>query len=135
MISLEEIYVSPMPDGPRDTSQSPPDGDHDSDDDDDGERALLGENTQTRWTEKPLSIYLWFWKQTSGIIVEVSVSSFRSSVSNPGTLRHYRRSFSQRWAVCLRESYFLKYPYVKLFLFFVYFLSYTAAALESDDQC
>jgi hypothetical protein len=89
MASLDEICVSPKHYDPRDrdTAQSPP-NDHDSDDDDGGERALLGESTQTRWKEKPLSISLGFWKQTSGIVVEVSVSSFRSSVSNlgPGTL-------------------------------------------------
>jgi hypothetical protein len=87
MASLDEIHVSPKHYEPPDTAQSPPD-DHDSDDDDGGERALLGENTQTRWKEKPLSISLRFWKQTSGIVVEVSLSSFRSSVFNsgPGTL-------------------------------------------------
>ena len=87
MVALEENYVSPRHYEPRDTAQSPPD-DHDSDDDDGGERALLGEHTQTRWKEGPLSVSLGFWKQTSGIVVEVSVSSFRASVSNsgPGTL-------------------------------------------------
>lgn len=90
MLSLDEIHVSPKHYDPRDTAQSPPD-DHDSDDDDggeSGERALLGENTQTRWKGKPLGISLGFWGQTSGIVVEVSVSSFRSSVSNsnPETL-------------------------------------------------
>ena len=81
MASLDKTHVSPTHYEPRDTAQSPPD-DHDSDDglDDGGERALLGENTQTRWKEKPLSISLGFWKQTSGIVVEVSVSSFRSTV-------------------------------------------------------
>ncbi|KAF8496847.1 Mg transporter [Russula emetica] len=69
MLSLDESHVSPKHYEPRDTAQSPPD-DHDSDDDDGGERALLGENTQTRWKEKPLSISLGFWKQTSGIVVE-----------------------------------------------------------------
>jgi hypothetical protein len=83
MASLDEINVPPKHYELRDTAQSPPD-DHDSDDDDGGERALLGENPQTRWEEKPLSTYLGFWKQTSGIIVEVSVSSFCSSVSNSG---------------------------------------------------
>jgi hypothetical protein len=90
MFSIDEINGSPKQYEPRDTAQSPPD-DHDSDDDDDGEsgeRALLGVHTQTRWAEKPLSISLGFWKQTSGIIAEVSVPSFRSGVSNagPGTL-------------------------------------------------
>jgi len=90
MLSLDEIHVSPKHYEPPDTAQSPPD-DHDSDDDvdDGGERALLGESTQTRWKEKPRSIYMGFWKQTSGIVVEVSVSSFRSIVvsnSGPGTL-------------------------------------------------
>jgi hypothetical protein len=87
MLSLKEIHVPPKHYEPRDAAQSPPD-DHDSDDDDDGERALLGENTQTRWKEEPLSTYLGVWKQTSGIVVEVSLSSFRSRVSNsgPGTL-------------------------------------------------
>src|SRR6266852_6408428 len=92
MFSLDEINVPPKQYEPRDTAQSPTD-DHDSDDDDDsdddgesGERALLGVHTQTRWTEKPLSISLGFWKQTSGIIAEVSVPSFCSSVcvSNAG---------------------------------------------------
>jgi hypothetical protein len=82
MISLDELPVSPKPYTPGDTSQSLPD-DHDSDDDDGGERALLGENTETRWREKTPS---GFWKQTSGIVVEVSVSSLRSSVSDHGTL-------------------------------------------------
>jgi hypothetical protein len=75
LATLHEIHVSPKHYEPRDTAQSPTD-DHDYDDDDGGERALLGENTQTRWKEKPLSISLGFWKQTSGIVVEVSVSSF-----------------------------------------------------------
>lgn len=87
MFSLDEINVSPKHYEPQDTAQSPPD-DHDSDDDDDGgesgERALLGENTQTRWNGKPLSISVGSWEQTSGIVVEVSASSFRSSVSNAG---------------------------------------------------
>ena len=96
MASLDEIHVSPTHYEPRDTAQEPPD-DHDSDDDDGGERALLGENTQTRtrWKEKTPSISLGLWKQTSGIVVEVSLSSFRSSVSNPNS-RHYRLSFSRR---------------------------------------
>jgi hypothetical protein len=90
MLSLDEINVSPKHYEPRDTVQSPPD-DHDSDDDDggeSGERALLGENTQTRWKVEALSTSLGLWGQTSGIVVEVSVPSFRSSVSNsgPGTL-------------------------------------------------
>lgn len=76
MAPLDEVDASPKHYEPRDIAQSPPD-DHDFDDDDGGERALLGENTQTRWREKPLSISLGFWKQSSGIIVEVSVSSFR----------------------------------------------------------
>lgn len=118
---MDKIHVSPKLYEPPDTTQSPPD-DHDSDDDDDdgGERALLGESTQTRRKEKPRSFYMGFWKQTSGIVVEVSVSSFRSIVSNsgPGTSRHYRLSSSRRWAVCLRGSSFLKYPYVKLFIIF-----------------
>lgn len=83
MAPLDEIHVSPKHYEPRDTAQSPPD-DHDSDDDDGGERALLGENTQARWKEESLSISPGFWKQTSGIVVEVSLSSFRSSVSNSG---------------------------------------------------
>ena len=83
MITLDEI---PKPYTPGDTSQSHPD-DHDSDDDDDGgERALLGENTQTRWRENIPSMPSGFWKQTSGIVVEVSASSFWSSVTDPGTL-------------------------------------------------
>ena len=86
MFSLDEINVSPKHYEPRDTTQSPPD-DHDSDDDDggeSGERALLGENTQTRWKVGTLSTSLGLWEQTSGIIVEVSVPSFRFSVSNSG---------------------------------------------------
>lgn len=83
MITLEEI---PKHYTPGDTPQSHPD-DHDSDDDDGGERALLGENTQTRWRENIPSNPKGFWKQTSGIVVEVSGSSFlRCTVSDPGTL-------------------------------------------------
>ncbi|KAI0270288.1 hypothetical protein BGY98DRAFT_1100771 [Russula aff. rugulosa BPL654] len=72
MFSLDEINVSPKHYEPRDTTQSPPD-DHDSDDDDggeSGERALLGENTQTRWKVEALSTSLGLWEQTSGIVVE-----------------------------------------------------------------
>ncbi|KAH9992844.1 hypothetical protein BJV77DRAFT_1001392 [Russula vinacea] len=70
MLSLEEPPVPLKPYAPEDISQSHPD-DHDSDDDDDGgERALLGENTETRWKERAPSIYLGFWKQTSGIVIE-----------------------------------------------------------------
>jgi hypothetical protein len=81
MISLDELP------GSQDTSQPHLDEpDSDDDDDDDGERALLGENTQGRWKEKIPSIPLGFWKQSSGIVIEVSASSLRSSVSDPGTL-------------------------------------------------
>lgn len=72
LASLDKTHVSPNHYEPRGTTQSPPD-DHDSDDDDGGERALLGESTQTRWKEKPFSISLGFWKQTSGIVAEVRV--------------------------------------------------------------
>ena len=86
MLSLEEPPVPLKPYAPEDISQSHPD-DHDSDDDDDGgERALLGENTETRWKERAPSIYLGFWKQTSGIVIEVSLSSLRSGFANHGTL-------------------------------------------------
>lgn len=79
MLSLDEINGSPKHYEPRESAQSLPD-DIDSDDDEGGERALLGENTQTRWKEKHLSKFLVVWNQTSGIVVEVCVSSFRSSV-------------------------------------------------------
>jgi hypothetical protein len=84
MLSLDDLAVPSKSYAPGDTSQSHPD-DHDSDDDDGGERALLGENTETRWKGKPSSIYLGFWKQTSGIVVEVSVSSLQSRFADHGT--------------------------------------------------
>ena len=99
MFPLDEVYVSPKQYEPQDTTQSPPD-DHDSDDDDDGEsgeRALLGVHTETRWTEKPLSISLGFWKQTSGIVAEVSMPSCLSVIVFPTQAsRHYRLSLSRR---------------------------------------
>jgi hypothetical protein len=76
MFTLEE-ESPPKNYEPRDTAQSPTD-DHDSDDDDggeSGERALLGESMQARWKGKALLTPLGFWEQTSGIVVEVSVSS------------------------------------------------------------
>lgn len=75
MFSLDEVSQKHYE--PRNTAQSPAD-DHDSDDDDggeSGERALLGESIQTRWKGEALSTPLGFWEQTSGIVVEVSVSS------------------------------------------------------------
>jgi hypothetical protein len=99
MISLDEIPVSPTP---GDTSQSLPD-DHDSDDDDGGERALLGENNRTRWEEKTPP---GFWKQTSGIVVEVSVSSLRSSHSDPGSLDTTNAPFHHDGQSVYREAVF-----------------------------
>jgi len=75
MVSLDEVHLSPKHYEPPDSAPSAPDA-HDSDDDDGGERALLGENTQTRWKEKPPSNFLRLWKETSGIVIEVSVSTF-----------------------------------------------------------
>ena len=86
MISLEELPGAQKSYAPGNTSQPHEDEPDSDDDDDDGERALLGENTQTRWKEKIPSIPLGFWRQSSGIVIEVSASSLRSSVSDPGTL-------------------------------------------------
>jgi len=64
---------------------------HDDDDDDDndyeddgdgGERALLSEDTPTRWEEKTPLDAAALWKQTSGIVVEVS-ASFRRQPTFP----------------------------------------------------
>lgn len=86
MISLDELPGPQKSYAPGDTSQPHLDEPDSDDDDDDGERALLGENTQTRWKENIPSIPLGFWKQSSGIVIEVSTSSLRSSVSDPGTI-------------------------------------------------
>jgi hypothetical protein len=63
------------------------DYDDDGDNDDNGERALLSEDTPTRWEEKtPLDAAV-YWKQTSGIIIEVSASfRRRPTFPDPGAL-------------------------------------------------
>ena len=73
---------------PNDSTQSllPDDYDDDADDGDAGERPLLREQTQARWQEKtPLDAGS-FWRQTSGIVVEVSPSSHLSTFPEPRTL-------------------------------------------------
>ena len=55
------------------------DYDDDRDDDDNGERALLSEDTPTRWEEKTPLDAAALWKQTSGIVVEVSASLRRQT--------------------------------------------------------
>lgn len=63
------------------------DYDDDRDDDDGGERALLSEDTSTRWEEKTPLDAAALWKQTSGIIIEVSASFRRQpTFPDPGAL-------------------------------------------------
>ena len=61
--------------------------DDDRDNDDNGERALLSEDTSTRWEEKTPLDAAALWKQTSGIIIEVSTSfRRRPTFPDPGAL-------------------------------------------------
>ncbi len=88
LAALHKIPASPNSYKPAGIPQTPlrDDYDDDADDGDGGERALLGEDTQTRWQEKtPLNVAA-FWRQTSGIVVEVSASSRRSTFPDPTTL-------------------------------------------------
>jgi hypothetical protein len=62
------------------------DYDDDADDGDAGDRPLLSEETQARWREKTPLNAATFWRQTSGIVVEVSPSSHRSTFPDPRIL-------------------------------------------------
>jgi len=77
MAQLSKIPSSP--DSYKDHSGAPQsllqDDDDDYEDDrDGGERALLSEDTPTRWKENTRLDAAAIWKQTSGIVVEVSAS-------------------------------------------------------------
>jgi hypothetical protein len=79
---VEMVQLSKIPSSPDSYKDSgapqslPQDDDDDYEDDrDGGERALLSEDTPSRWKE-PLDAAA-IWKQTSGIVVEVSASSCR----------------------------------------------------------
>lgn len=63
-------------------SDAPQDDDDYEDDEDGGERALLSEDTPDRWKEKTPLDAAALWKQTSGIVVEVS-ASFRRRPTFP----------------------------------------------------
>lgn len=59
----------------------------DGDDGDSGEQALLSEDTPARWEEKTPLDAAALWKQTSGIVVEVSASLRRQpTFPNPRAL-------------------------------------------------
>lgn len=85
MAPLDKV---PTPDEPGGNTQSllPDDYDDDADDGDAGQRPLLRGETQARWQEKAPLNAATFWRQTSGIIVEVSPSSHRSTFPDPRTL-------------------------------------------------
>jgi hypothetical protein len=89
VIQLEEIPVSPITFKTGGTSQSLREEEYDDDDNgegDSGERALLVENMQTRWRGEKASNVIAFWRQTSGIVIEVRASSLQSRVIDPATL-------------------------------------------------
>lgn len=127
MAPLDEALNSDRPGG----TPQPLEDDYDSDDDDgSGEHALLNENTQTR-RETP-SKSAAFWKQTSGMIVEVSASSVWSSVPDPRSLdttntffHHNKQSFYG--GAVLQDIRTFIYSWSTC-------TSYIMAALESDDQ-
>jgi hypothetical protein len=86
MITMDDIPVTPNSFKPESSTQSLRDADDSDDEGDGGERALLSEDTQARWQEEKPSNAAAFWKQNSGIIIEVSASSLRSIVPYPRTL-------------------------------------------------
>ena len=96
MAPLDKIPASQDPYKPADSTQSllRDDYDDDADDGDAGERPLLREESQTRRQEKMPQNAAAFWRQTSGIVIEVSTSSHRVTFSRPQNPRRYQRSFS-----------------------------------------
>jgi len=85
-IEMYDIPVSPNSYKREDLPESLQEDYDDDDDRESGERALLVENTQTSWKGERASKVIAFWKQTSGIVVEVSASSFQACVIDSGTL-------------------------------------------------
>ncbi|KAH9961041.1 hypothetical protein BC827DRAFT_1132217 [Russula dissimulans] len=79
MLHLDEIPVSPISYKREDPLRE---DDDDDDDGDSGERALLVENTQTRWKGERTSKAIALWKQTSGIIVETLPTLFFTTLSS-----------------------------------------------------
>lgn len=78
---VEMAQLSKIPSSPDSYKDSgapqslPQDDDDDYEDDrDGGERALLSEHTPSRWKENTRLDAAAIWKQTSGIVVEVSAS-------------------------------------------------------------
>jgi hypothetical protein len=99
MAPFDKIPPSHDPDKPGRSTQSLLRDDYgdDVDDEDAGERALLSEETQTRWQEAtPLNTAA-LWKQTSGIVVEVSTSSRRSAFPDLRALDTTNPPFHDAW--------------------------------------
>jgi hypothetical protein len=141
--SQNDLELAPLDKIP--TQQEPPcdpapslaedDYDDDASDGDAGEQPLLHEGTQTRWEAKTPLTAVTFWKQTSGIVVEVSAFSHQCTFPNPRALdatnapfHHDRQSVyggtaRQNIRVSLIHSFSPWCAHVKL-----------RAALESDDQ-
>jgi hypothetical protein len=86
--SQNDMEMAPLVKIPGGSTQSllPDDYDDDADDGDAGERPLLPQETQTRRQEKTPMNAATFWRQTSGIVVEVSASFLRSTSPDPRTL-------------------------------------------------
>ena len=91
-IEMAPLHKIPTPQGGSTQSLLAEDYDDDADDGDAGERPLLREEMQTNWQEKNS---MTFWRQTSGIVVEVRTPRITDLLFlDPRNPRHYRRSFS-----------------------------------------